>query len=289
MSYNKVGDVLVEQGNLPEGLKSFTEVLAIADRLAKAEPGNAGWQRDLSVSYEKVGNGLMAQGHLPEALASFRDGLAIRDRLAKAEPGNAEWQSDLSLSYNKVGTVLVAQGDLPEALKSYQASLTISERLAQADSGNAVWRRDLSMSYRAVGRTYFDLANFSAAAASLERAVEIDPSYAFGVMWLYLSRARSGDQSALARLQADAAKLDRTEWTFRLVELLLGSDTPEALLSAAPNPDARCEAQFYVGEWQLLRGAATQARDAFRSAADTCPKSFIEYAGSVAELKRLEQ
>ena len=35
---------------------------------AKADPGNAVWQRDLSVSYEKVGEVLRAQGNLAAAL-----------------------------------------------------------------------------------------------------------------------------------------------------------------------------------------------------------------------------
>jgi tetratricopeptide (TPR) repeat protein len=97
--------VLVAQGNLPEALKSYRDSLAIVDRLAKADPGNTGWQRDLSVSYEKVGNVLVAQGNLPEALKSYRDSLAIVDRLAKVDPGNAGWQRDLAVSYGRVATV----------------------------------------------------------------------------------------------------------------------------------------------------------------------------------------
>ena len=54
MSYDRVGLVLVEQGNLPEALKSFHDGLAIRERLAQANPGNAGWQRDLSVSHNKI-------------------------------------------------------------------------------------------------------------------------------------------------------------------------------------------------------------------------------------------
>jgi hypothetical protein len=54
VSYDRVGDVLVAQGNLPEALKSFRDGLAIRDRLAKADPGNAGWQRDLIVSCVKL-------------------------------------------------------------------------------------------------------------------------------------------------------------------------------------------------------------------------------------------
>jgi hypothetical protein len=54
VSYDKVFDVQVAQGNLPAALKSYQDGLAIADRLAKSDPGNAGWQRDLSVSYANL-------------------------------------------------------------------------------------------------------------------------------------------------------------------------------------------------------------------------------------------
>ncbi len=77
MSYEKVGDVQVAQGDLAGALKSYRDSLAIADRLAKSDPGNAGWQRDLSVSYEKVGDVQVAQGDLAGALKSYRDSLAI--------------------------------------------------------------------------------------------------------------------------------------------------------------------------------------------------------------------
>jgi tetratricopeptide (TPR) repeat protein len=124
------GDIHVARGDLPGALSLYREASSDAERLAKADPGNAGWQHDLSVSYTKMGNVLVAQGTLPEALNAYRDSLAIRERLAKADPGNAGWQRDLSVSYNKVGDVLVAQGNLPEALKAYRDSLGIRERLA---------------------------------------------------------------------------------------------------------------------------------------------------------------
>ena len=87
----------------PAALTSYQANFAIADRLAKSDPGNAGWQRDLSVSYEKVGNVQVAQGNLPAALTSYQAGLAIRERLAKSDPGNAGWQRDLSVLYREVG------------------------------------------------------------------------------------------------------------------------------------------------------------------------------------------
>ena len=112
-----LGDINVARGNLPGALSIYQEASSDAERLAKADPGNAGWQRDLSVSYEKVGDVLKDQGNLAEALKAYRDSLAIAERLAKADPGNADWQRDLSVSYDKVGDVLVAQGDSRRAAK----------------------------------------------------------------------------------------------------------------------------------------------------------------------------
>jgi hypothetical protein len=79
--------VLVAQGNLPEAVKAFRNGFGIRDRLAKSDPDNAGWQRDLSVSFIKIGDVLVAQGNLPKALKSYRDGHAIAGRLAKADLG----------------------------------------------------------------------------------------------------------------------------------------------------------------------------------------------------------
>src|SRR5271166_3693852 len=131
---------------LPLGLplgEGYQASLDIFERLAKADPGNAGWQRDLSVPHDRIGEVQQAQGDLAAALTSFQASLAIAERLAKADPGNAGWQRDLSVPHNKIGEVQQAQGDLAAALASYQASLAIRERLAKADPGNAGWQRDL--------------------------------------------------------------------------------------------------------------------------------------------------
>jgi tetratricopeptide (TPR) repeat protein len=144
-------DIQKERGNLGAALAIYRDAATIPDRLAKANPRNAGWQHDLSVSYNKVGDVQVAQGDLAGALTSYRDGLAIADRLTKADPGNAGWQRDLSVSYNKVGDVVVKQGNLTEALQAYRDGLAIADRLTKADPGNAGWQRDLSVSYERVG------------------------------------------------------------------------------------------------------------------------------------------
>jgi tetratricopeptide (TPR) repeat protein len=84
-----IGDVLVARGELGAALKSYRNAFATTERLATADPGNAGWQRDLSVSHERIGDVLRAQGNLTAALESYQASLAIAERLAAADPGNA--------------------------------------------------------------------------------------------------------------------------------------------------------------------------------------------------------
>ncbi len=59
-----MGGVLLAQGDLAGALKAYREYQAGMQRLAAADPSNAGWQRDLFVSYwrmadiaEKTGTG----------------------------------------------------------------------------------------------------------------------------------------------------------------------------------------------------------------------------------------
>ena len=143
VSFNKVGDVLVAQGNLSEALKSYRDGQAIFERLAKSDPGNAGWQRDLSVSFDNVGDVLVAQGNLPEALKSYRDSLAIAERLAKSDPGNAGWQRDLSVSFDKLAAVSRKMGASAEALSALRQGQAIIARMSNLSPDNAVWINDL--------------------------------------------------------------------------------------------------------------------------------------------------
>jgi hypothetical protein len=91
-----VGDVLVEQGNLPEALTSYQGSLAIRDRLAKADPGNAGWQRDVAVSHAKLASFYRRQGETSLAKDALVKGRQIMERMTMVSPDNAQWKKDLA-------------------------------------------------------------------------------------------------------------------------------------------------------------------------------------------------
>jgi tetratricopeptide (TPR) repeat protein len=90
-----LADIQAQRGNLPEALKSYRDGLAIIDRLAKADPGNAEWQRDLSVSFAKLAVVFRKAGNNTDALNALKEGRAIAERIARLSPDNAQWKKDL--------------------------------------------------------------------------------------------------------------------------------------------------------------------------------------------------
>ena len=109
------------------------------------------------------------------------------------------------------------------------------------------------------------------------------------MLMLYLSRGRIDRKNAKGELTKNAEKLKSSEWPYAIVELFLDKEAVKAVESKASNDDQRCEAQFYIGEWYLLRRELGPAEKAFKRSADLCSKDFVEYQGAVVELKRLKQ
>ncbi len=139
-----LGDIGVSRGDLKGALKSYNDGLALVESVAKSDPGNAGWQRDLSVSYEKVGGVQEAQGDLTAALQSYSGSLAIRERLAKSDPGNAGWQRDLSVSYGKLALAHKHLGEKAKAGDYLRQGRAIMARLTELSPENAQWKKDLA-------------------------------------------------------------------------------------------------------------------------------------------------
>jgi hypothetical protein len=81
--------------------------LAIVERLAVADRGNADWQRNLAVAYGHIGNVCIMLGKIEEAQANFRKALAITELLASGDPMNIKWQVELT----ELNRALAINGD----------------------------------------------------------------------------------------------------------------------------------------------------------------------------------
>jgi lipoprotein NlpI len=84
-----------------------------------------------------------------------------------------------------------------------------------------------------------------------------------------------------------------TKWPAPVIRLFLGQTTPEAVLVAADDPNAKtkqgkvCEANFYTAEPGFAAPHKDEATRLFRLAATDCGKGFTERAAANAELKAL--
>jgi rhomboid protease GluP len=87
-------------------------------------------------------------------------------------------------------------------------------------------------------------------------------------------------------LEAYSKRLKDKSWPYPIIELLLGTRSAEATLSSATKSEEFCEAHYYLGQWLLLRKEVVKAASEFEAAKASCPKTFFEYEGAIAELAK---
>ena len=80
------------------------EELAVARRMAAADPGNTDWQRDVAISLERLGGLKLTAGDFAAALAAYEEGLKVRRRLAAIDAGNTLWQRDVAIGLGEMAT-----------------------------------------------------------------------------------------------------------------------------------------------------------------------------------------
>jgi tetratricopeptide (TPR) repeat protein len=76
VSFDNIGDVLLQQGEVEKALEQYREGLKIAQRLAAADPRNFEAQTDLVGSHAKIGLAEKQALRHAEAIASFEKALA---------------------------------------------------------------------------------------------------------------------------------------------------------------------------------------------------------------------
>ena len=140
--------------------------------------------------------------------------------------------------------------------------------------------------YRNRGYARFHRAEFSEASEDLRRSLqlEVDP---FAMLVCFLAQARNGNP-ATHELARDAGTRASDAWPFPVVAFFLGALTRDAVVAKASGSMQEAEVHYYVGQWHLLRDSHADAVEAFRRTIRIGPSYLVEYAGAVAELRRLQ-
>ena len=211
-----------------------------------------------ALAFRNRGLAWKAKGDLDRAIADY--GEAIR-----LDPNYA-------LAYGNRGTAFRDKGDYDRAIADLTEAVRVDPKYEFA--------------HRNRGFAHYLKGDFASAAADFQRSTELKDD-AYPMLFCYLARTRAGENAA-RELETNAARLKGQSWPETIVGFYLDKTSMDAVLAAAGRPEQRCEAQFYVGQWHIVRGNRAEAAAALKTATDICPKDFIEYALAAADLKRLE-
>ena len=286
--YNR-GHAWTDKGDIDRAIADYDETIRL-------DPKNANAHNNRGMAWR-------AKGDLDRAMADYDQAIRLDPKYASA--------------YSNRGNVWRAKGDYDRAIADYGQTIRLDPKhapaysnrgnawLATGDLNRAIADLDQAIrldpkavpAYRARGMARFLQADFSAAATDLRRANDLGHDIDAG-LWnalrddmeatlrLFLARSRMGQDGA-SELSAIAARLKTKDWPYPVIDFYLGRRSLEDMRAAALDPEDKCEAAFYAGEWWLVRGDKSAAKRELESAARTCTKTWVEYVGAVAELKRL--
>jgi lipoprotein NlpI len=243
-----------------DDIASEARIAACTEFIDAVREGDA----NLANAYYNRGSAWRDKGEIDKAIADY--GEAIR-----RAPNHPD-------AYNNRGIAFRIKGDLTRAIADYDHAL----RINPADTASYVDR----------GTARFELGRFADAATDFGAALQQGASDPYIVLWRHLARARAGQADA-SELLWNAGRIERAPWPGPLIALFLGETGRDEVRAAAEKGDARareeqrCEAAFYLGQYDLLRNDKMRARDLLQAASAVCNRSTYERGAAAAELKRL--
>jgi lipoprotein NlpI len=227
--------------------------MADCNRAIEISPEHGSGQFCRGVAYYK-------KGDLDRAIAEYTQAIQLAPKYKDA--------------YYRRAYAYKAKGDFNRAIADY-------DQVIQLDPKNA-------KAYRGRGMANFYAGSLAKSLDDLNQSSALDAQDGYTALWLDIVGKRNNQPSRLAEA---TTQLDMTKWPAPVIRLFLGQLTPEAILAAADDPDAKkkkgqfCEASFYTGELILQQGRKDDAVRLIRSAAADCPMTFIEWSAANAELR----
>jgi serine/threonine protein kinase len=151
LSFQLLGQVARQAGELALARQMQTNSLELARGLADAAPEDLSWQRDLSIALGLMGELEEQTGRLSRTLELYREDLAIAQRLADLDPQDLRARRDLAISHNRIGQISLQMGDCAGARRAYELSRELSQALVEADPFNTQAQRDLAIVHNHLG------------------------------------------------------------------------------------------------------------------------------------------
>jgi len=129
--------------------------------------------------------------------------------------------------------------------------------------------------YLAKGQLNLALGKAGAAASDLEKAVRLQPTNGYSVLWLHFARNKEGAPDQV-ELQINASRVNRAAWPGPLLDYLTGKIDATAALAKADEGQGKaranqlCEADLFLGQEQLTKGRRSEGLERLQAAAADC-------------------
>ena len=174
----RMGTLMNRKGDSRAALDSLRQCAAAREILAKRDPANALWQRNLMMAYGNMGSTLGGPftsnlGEPREAAIYYGKALAIAERMHEADPENRTAEIDTAAALLRLGSLPPDPGQEATALARIRQARTILERLRQADPQSVSIAHQLSVAYEYAGHRLMDLHRPAAAIAEFRKSLEI--------------------------------------------------------------------------------------------------------------------
>ena len=256
-----------------------------------------------AAGYDDFSRGLqeLNMGRADAARASFTKALESGDLASSYVPdaylGRARARSQTGDCAGALSDANEAIKRSPNMLFAHQLRIRMDECLgdyvaekADIDAALAARRDPWTMVARAMLK--WRQLDYAGTSDDFVAAAKFEPPDATFYAWSAAAQMHAGTYHA-----AEFAELvsgSHEAWAKTIFDLYLGKNTPDAVMRAVANDDAaaqplhKCQADFFIGEWQLWRKEPDAARASLRQAVMDCKATYFLERASQLELSRLQ-
>ncbi len=145
----------------------------------------------------------------------------------------------------------------------------------------------LSSIEREIGFAHMMLGDFDQANDHIRKSYDLLENH-YMAIFLWMNECElHGSQADNSILQSALDKADKNAFVSKLLEYHLDRLSQDQLFATVKSEGDRCEACYYIGEQQRLRGNRESARQWFQKALDTRVSNYIEYDLAIQRLGQM--
>lgn len=226
---------------------------------------------DLPQPYLPVAHTMRGDAYLHKDMCS--EALAEADAALGRDP-HYEFALQTRISANK------CLGKLESTIPDYETLIALKPAAVHYDMAYGLIRWALGQYAQAAA--LFD--------APFERLYKKSPHTAYFALWYAINVNLAGLDNA--KVEERFSKLDISGWPSPIVDYYSGKIAAEKLDREAADDDPeiatnhKCEADFYIAEWQIVHKDRAGAIPRLQAAVAECPKNFTEASAAKTELER---